>query len=219
MNGTLEDRLVPIGKEYDLPMVSVKAAVVPQFSKNTVVTKRQYFYDIFHPTNDGHRIMADCLIGLFEQAAKAPMPENDSDFTVKPVKGAEFENIILVDSTNIEQYGTVSHKGFDHKDTEIQYVERNLSSQASPVLENGWAKAYETKDAEFVMEITARNIVLVSKDSGTPKFGKADIYVDDKLALTADPLVNGWNHCNPQIILNETESGKTRCKNCDASGR
>ena len=204
----LEDRLVPIGKNYDLPMVSVKAAVVPQFSKNTVVTKRQYFYDIFHPTNDGHRIMADCLIGLFEQAAKAPMPENDSDFTVKPVKGAEFENIILVDSTNIEQYGTVSHKGFDHKDTEIQYVERNLSSQASPVLENGWAKAYETKDAEFVMEITARNIVLVSKDSGTPKFGKADIYVDDKLAFTADPLVNGWNHCNPQIILNETESAK-----------
>ena len=64
----LEDRLVPIGKNYDLPMVSVKAAVVPQFSKNTVVTKRQYFYDIFHPTNDGHRIMADCLIGLFEQA-------------------------------------------------------------------------------------------------------------------------------------------------------
>lgn len=204
----LEDRLVPIGKNYDLPMVSVKAAVVPQFSENTVVTKRQYFYDIFHPTNDGHRIMADCLIGLFEQAAKAPMPENDSDFTVKPVKGAEFENIILVDSTNIEQYGTVSHKGFDHKDTEIQYVERNLSSQASPVLENGWAKAYETKDAEFIMEITARNIVLVSKDSGTPKFGKADIYVDDKLALTADPLVNGWNHCNPQIILNETESAK-----------
>ena len=62
------------------------------------------------------------------------------------------------------------------------------------MLENGWAKAYETKDAEFVMEITARNIVLVSKDSGTPKFGKADIYVDDKLALTADPLVNGWDH-------------------------
>mgnify|MGYP006983817356 CR=1 FL=1 len=85
----------------------------------------------------------------------------------------------MVDSTNIEQYGTVSHKGFDHKDTEIQYIERNLSSQASPVLENGWAKAYETKDAEFVMEITARNIVLVSKDSGTPKFGKADIYVDE----------------------------------------
>ena len=26
--------------------------------------------------------------------------------------------------------------------------------------------------------------------------------------ITADPLVNGWDHCNPQIILNETESAK-----------
>ena len=202
----LEDRLVPIGNHYDLPMVSVKAAVVPQFSGNTVVTKRQYFYDIFHPTNDGHRIMADCLISLFEQAKKAEMPEKDSDFSVEPVKGAEFEDVILVDASNVEQYGKVTHRGFDHKDTEIQYVERNLSSEPSPVLENGWAKACDTKDAEFVLEIKARNIVLVSKDSGTPRFGKADIYVDDKLVLTADPLVNGWNHCNPQIILNEKET-------------
>ncbi|MGN1206279.1 MAG: SGNH/GDSL hydrolase family protein [Eubacterium sp.] len=204
----LEDRLVPVGECYDLPMVSVKAAVVPQFSKDTIVTKRQYFYDIFHPTNDGHHIMADCLVHLFDEVKKAPMPQEDSDFTVNPAIGAEFEDVILVDASNIDQYGKVSHIGFDYKDTEIQYVERNLSSQASPVLENGWAKDSETTGAEFVMEIAAKNIVLVSKDSGTPKFGKADVYVDDTLVLTADPLVNGWNHCNPQIILNDKESAK-----------
>lgn len=199
----LEDRLVPIGKNYDLPMVSVKSAVVPQFAKDTVITKRQYFYDIFHPTNDGHRVMADCLIHLFQKADETEMPSADSDFTKAPVKGAAFEDIILVDKTNIEKYGVVSQNGFEFHDTEIQYVERNQDNFASPVLENGWAKEFGTRDAEFKMTVSCRNIILVSKDSGSPRFGKAAVYVDDKLVLTPDPLVNGWNHCNPQIILNE----------------
>lgn len=208
----LESRLVPIGENYDLPMVSVKSAVVPQFAKDTVITKRQYFYDIFHPTNDGHKVMADCLIHLFKKADEAEMPSVDSDFFRSPVKGCEFEDIILVDSTNIDKYASVTQRGFDHKDTQIQYVERNMDNFGSPVLENGWAKEGDTKDAEFVMTITCKNIVLVSKDSGSPRFGKADVYVDDKLVLTPDPLVNGWNHCNPQIILNEEESGEHKVR-------
>ncbi|MDD5935688.1 MAG: SGNH/GDSL hydrolase family protein, partial [Clostridiales bacterium] len=62
----LQDRLQPIGERYDLPMVSVKDALVPQFKESKILTKRQYFYDIFHPTNDGHRIMADCIRNLYE---------------------------------------------------------------------------------------------------------------------------------------------------------
>lgn len=202
----LESRLVPVGENYDLPMVSVKAAVVPQFNKDTVITKRQYFYDIFHPTNDGHRVMADCLIHLFEKADEAEMPDCDSDFSKPPVKGSQFEDIVLVDSVNISDFASVTENGFDYKDTEIQRVERNMDNFSTPVLENGWAKKSGTKNAEFNMTITCKNLILVSKDSGSPQFGKADVYVDDKFVLTPDPLVNGWDHCNPQIILDETES-------------
>nr|MBP3598349.1 SGNH/GDSL hydrolase family protein [Eubacterium sp.] len=202
----LESRLVPVGENYNLPMVSVKQAVVPQFGKNTVITKRQFFYDIFHPSNDGHRVMADCLIHLFEEADAAEMPEEDSDFTRQPAIGADFEDVVLLDRANFEEFATISTRGFEGSDKEIQYVERDLNNFPSPEFENHWAKTENVTDAEFVMTLTCKNIVLVSKDSGSPQFGKADVYVDDKLALTADPLVNGWNHCNPQIILNERES-------------
>ena len=208
----LEDRLVPIGEHYDLPMVSVKAAVVPQFGQDTVITKRQYFYDIYHPSNDGHQVMADCLSYLFQQADKSDMPEKDSDFVKEPLKGNEFENIILVDAANIDSYGEVAHSGFDYEDTELQYVERDENFFSTPEFEHGWAKAHGTKDAVFSMKIKCKNIILVSKDSGDPNFGKADVYVDGKLALTANPLANGWNHCNPQIILNENISGDHEVK-------
>ena len=50
-------------------MVSILDAVTPQFSgkeQKRVITKNQFFYDMFHPTNLGHTIMADCLEYLME---------------------------------------------------------------------------------------------------------------------------------------------------------
>ena len=68
----LQKRLMPVGYQYDLPMVSVKNAVTPQFydKDKRVVTKNQFFYDMFHPSNLGHTIMADCLGNLFKKVDK-----------------------------------------------------------------------------------------------------------------------------------------------------
>jgi len=67
----LQDRISPIGKHYNLPMVSVKDSVAEQFklmkSEGNIISKRQFFYDIYHPTNDGHRVMADCIGYLFSE--------------------------------------------------------------------------------------------------------------------------------------------------------
>lgn len=70
----LQERLSPVGKKYDLPMVSIMDAVTPQFSlqgEERVISKNRFFYDMFHPSNIGHTIMADCLQYLFERCDMA----------------------------------------------------------------------------------------------------------------------------------------------------
>ncbi|MBR4780464.1 MAG: SGNH/GDSL hydrolase family protein [Lachnospiraceae bacterium] len=71
----LQERLSPIGYHYDLPMVSAKNAVTDQFymskEQGRIITKDQYFYDRYHPTNLGHTIMADCIINLIKKADEA----------------------------------------------------------------------------------------------------------------------------------------------------
>ncbi len=203
----LEDRLVPIGTYYDLPMVSIKKAVVPQFRLTpSVITKRQFFYDIFHPTNDGHRIMGDCLIHLFEKVDGSPDVPEESDFQKPPRMGNDFEEVLTLDQTNVQEYFPVEEKGFDHKDPALQNVERNLSLDPSPVFPNGWHKTEEEEDAFFSFRVEAKKLLLITKDSGEPAYGKADVYVDGNIARTIDPLENGWDHTNAQIILNEKES-------------
>lgn len=204
----LQKRLQPIGECYELPMVSVKDALVPQFEESKVITKRQFFYDIYHPTNDGHRIMADCLANLYAAVDKEEMAAEDICLDKEPVYGIQFKDLVRFDRANAEQYATITQLGYDAKDTSIQYVERDMDLTGTPVFDENWMNDGLTPGAEFKMNLTCKNLVVVVKDSGAAQFGTADIYVDGKVVKTIDPLVNGWDHCNPQILIDEKESAE-----------
>ena len=204
----LQDRLQPIGERYELPMVSVKDAVVPQFEDNKVITKRQFFYDIYHPTNDGHRIMADCIAHLFAVTDQEEMAENDISLDKEPVYGTQFKDLQRFDRADADRFATVHQVGYDAVDRDIQYVERDMDLQVTPVFDDNWMNDGSADGAEFKMNLTCKNLVAVVKDSGSSDFGTADIYVDGKRVKTIDPLENGWAHCNPQILIDEEQSAE-----------
>lgn len=204
----LQGRLQPIGERYELPMVSVKDAVVPQFETSDVITKRQFFYDIYHPTNDGHRIMADCIAYLFETVEKEETAAEDISLDKEPVYGIQFKDIVRFDRKDADEYAEISQTGYDAYDTDIQYVERDMDLNASPEFSDNWMNDGSISGAEFKMNLTCKNLVAVIKDSGSSEFGTADIYVDGKVVKSINPLDNGWAHCNPQILIDERESGE-----------
>lgn len=204
----LQDRLQPIGERYELPMVSVKDAVVPQFETSDVITKRQFFYDIYHPTNDGHRIMADCIAYLFETVDKEETAAEDISLDKEPVYGIQFKDIVRFDRKDADEYAEICQTGYDAYDTDIQYVERDMDLNASPEFSDNWMNDGSISGAEFKMNLTCKNLVAVIKDSGSSEFGTADIYVDGEVVKSINPLDNGWAHCNPQILIDERESGE-----------
>lgn len=204
----LQDRLQPIGERYELPMVSVKDAVVPQFEESHVITKRQFFYDIYHPTNDGHRIMADCIAYLFDAVDKEEMAAEDISLDKEPVYGIQFKDLVRFDRRDAAAYAEICQKGYDAYDKDIQYVERDMDLKGSPEFDDNWMNDGSVSGAEFKMKLTCKNLVAVIKDSGSSEFGTADISVDGKVVKTINPLDNGWAHCNPQILIDEKESAE-----------
>lgn len=204
----LQTRLQPIGERYELPMVSVKDAVVPQFEKSNVITKRQFFYDIYHPTNDGHRIMADCIANLFAAVDKEEMASEDISLDKEPVYGIQFKDIVRFDRKDAAEYAEITQSGYDATDTDIQYVERDMDMTATPEFADNWMNDGTVADAQFKMKITCKNLVAVIKDSGSSLFGTADILVDGSVVKSINPLDNGWAHCNAQILIDENESAE-----------
>lgn len=231
----LQDRLLPIAERYGLPAVSVKDAVVPQFGQargeGGVISKRQFFYDIYHPTNDGHRIMGDCLSELFRREIAEMVAHGETDrekdapsiegsasgspggaaTLPDPVYGAEFENVRLLDRKDGWAGAEIEPGDFTGIDADLHLIELDAEPLGTPQLPNNWMRersAESAGDRPFRLKIRCRNLLLIFKDSGNPEFGKAEVYVDGELRLTVDPHRNNWTHCNTVLLLRDTEAAE-----------
>lgn len=206
----LQERLSPVGNHYDLPMVSLSDAVVEQFKltkeEGNIITKRQYFYDIYHPTNDGHTIMADCLAHLFYQTAKDVCNEKDILLDIEPTIGNYFVGVHLIDKKDNACGALIKHGSFKETDEDLQFVEMDCNPLGTPEFPHNWMHTPESGDERFYLTVNSRSLLLIFKDSGRMDFGKADVYVDGTLVLTANPRATGWTHCNAVILYQEESS-------------
>ena len=208
----LEERLKCVGEAYDLPMVSTKRSVYDQFylseEEGGIVSKKQFFYDMYHPTNIGHTIMADGLIGLFK-TADASTDEPDKDISgITPPKGAEFENIYYVDRADIDKTGafvSFDNGAFTGHSTETQHVERNLDLAGTPEFDNNWlydgANLPEGGYASFKARVKCSALTIAYMDSASIEVGTCEVYVDGEKKLEIDPHIIGWQHCNAYIVF------------------
>ncbi|MDO5157034.1 MAG: SGNH/GDSL hydrolase family protein [Eubacteriales bacterium] len=206
----LQERFIPIGEVCKLPMISIMDAVTPQFSltKDTgkVLSKGQFFYDIFHPSNIGHQIMADCIGYYYDEAVNA----EDSDMEELPVvRSKDFENIKYIDRTHIPSGIEIEHNGFCETDTALQSVEEVFTDIMLPMFKDNWMwNGTSDNKNGFKMIINCRVLLIAPKDSDDKRFGCVDIYIDGEKVCTYDPSVVGWTHCGSKIILREQECKK-----------
>lgn len=203
----LQERLIPIGMHYNLPMVSVKNAMVDQFeltkAEGNIISRRQYFYDVYHPTNDGHTVMADCLSYLIKLVEDAVADQEDIKLNLTPVIGNDYQKVQLIDRKDNDSIADISVGGFTETDTDLQMVEIDMDLHTTPQFPYNWMHTAKSGNESFQMTITSKSLILVFKDSGSSEVGKADIYLDGKYLKTADPHEVNWTHCNPMILYSE----------------
>ncbi len=206
----LQERLMPVGVRYDLPMVSVKNAVVEQFylpaDKGRVISKNRFFYDVYHPTSDGHRIMADGLDYLFAKADETEAGTEPDYKTLETVFKPEFKNVRLLDRKDGYAEAEISCGSFTGTDPDLHYVEMNLDNFRTPQFPNNWMIEGDAADEPFVLKIKSPYLLVITKDTGSMEFGKADIYVDGEFVFTADPHIVGWTHSTAQIAYRGKEN-------------
>lgn len=207
----LQERLSPVGRAYDLPMVSVRDAVVEQFyrkpGEGRVFSKNQFFYDCFHPTNLGHTVMADCIGSLLEAADALPRQEDTLELAeITPPLGGEFQTVKLYDRSSDISCIHADCGGFRHQDEELQAVEMDRDLTGTKEFPNNWMHRADGRDeGPFSMDVVCRALLLIYKDSGSSTVGRAEVFVNGEKVLTADPHVNGWTHCNPVICFRGAE--------------
>ena len=204
----LQDNLSKVGYHYNLPMVSIKNAVTPNFYEDTpVITKRQFFYDLYHPSNDGHQIMADCLDYFWKLAEEGEMPAEDVDLSKDGVIGNRYRALVAFGKDDAAKHvKTLQVGSFTGTDNMLQCVEQDANAYTTPEFPDHWMYEGTSEQPEnFSMIMECKDLLLVYKDSGDPSFGTAEVLVDGVVTRTINPLEVGWNHCNAVIVYTGEE--------------
>ena len=209
----LEERLCCVGESYNIPMVSARKSVVEQFyvseAEGAVLSKSQFFYDCFHPTNVGHSIMADGIINMMKKADELPLGEDTDISAVAAPKGKEFENIRFYGRNDIADCREVSNLNigsFTETDSMLQAVERNLDLGGTPEFADNWMYAGKGDEPVFKATIKCSALMIVYMDSASIEVGTADVYADGEKKISIDPHVVGWTHCNALIVFRGEEN-------------
>ncbi|WP_245947924.1 SGNH/GDSL hydrolase family protein [Paenibacillus sambharensis] len=208
----LQDRLSPVGSHYGLPMVSIKDAVTEQFRKSPadggLISKEQFFADIYHPTNTGHAIMADCLGWLFEETNRSPADQEDIALDLPPLIGNDFTGVRLLDRASSTDIAAIAEGSFMSTDTELQLAEMDDHSYGTPQFPHNWMHTGDSASQSFKMTIRCRSLLLVYKNSGSDMFGSAELWVNGKHVGTANSHAVRWTRCHAVILHRSEQSNE-----------
>lgn len=197
----LQDRLKPIGDYYDLPMVSVKDAVVPRLEDGSV-TNYKYFSDEYHPTDYGHKIMRDCLMNLIRTIAEQEKEEPVA-IPEKALLSSAFDNVVMVGADT--EGVTVSAGGFKSKDANVF----STAFEKDICFPENWMHGKADGEEPFKVTATCRSILLAYKKTTADSFGTVEILVDGKVVKTVSGKeAGGWNNPYSLVLLNEAEAAE-----------
>lgn len=197
----MQDTYIPIGNYYDLPMISIKDALVPELEAGRITDSR-FFADIYHPTDFGHSLMADCLKYYY---ATVNAEEETDELTGIPDAarlGKAFEEIKMYDRAAQDDNVKVEEGGFSETDSALVRF-----ATGQPSFPNNWKHTSSSGSGPFRMTLNCKNLMLVYK-SGSG-FGTASVYVDGEPAMTLNASEDGgWNNPITVLLINETEAAE-----------
>ena len=194
----LQDELIRVAETYDLMAVSIRDAVYPHIGKE--IPSKDFFFDQYHPTSMGHRIMSDCLIEAISDAAAAEMSAEDIDLSVPPAYGTDFMGMqTIFGDTELPGF-MIERGGYKSKDYQT-YHNR-------PV---GWVCGvnfhHDAGDGDEPLRVTGvfRKCLVAWKASPDAAFGKTEILVDGQVVQTVQGAPDKWNQSEVVLVLDDAE--------------
>ncbi|MBR4200968.1 MAG: SGNH/GDSL hydrolase family protein [Oscillospiraceae bacterium] len=153
-----ESFMLPVAEHYHLPCVRLRTGLNAALEQG-LLKWEDYADAESHPTEDGHRLLADCLLQLFAAVRNAPdeaplpLPE--------PWLGAPYQNLRFV-----------------HPEAECAFVQTDaeLISRYHPYFPAAWKLTDKHPHLEFRAE--CRTVLIFYETHHLPEYGTCRISVD-----------------------------------------
>lgn len=189
---TCEEHMAAVGEAYQLPMISVDAALSPELSAKTI-SWSDYAQDEAHPTNQGHTYISEFIQCMFAGIMQKQTLDAEMDYTSCKKLGDAYSGMNFYNTKNL----CLPELG--------GFIESNSNVTHFP---NNWLWGKDGGEG-MKFRMTGKNLILLYREANNDRLGTAEIYVDGKLAMkVASNSPSGWNNPQTAIVLNEVTEGE-----------
>ncbi len=190
---TCEEHMSAVGEAYELPMISVGAAITPDMEAG-IMTWADYSLDGSHPNKDGHTMISEFIQYLFAQVMVKDTLDTEMDYMACKALGSPYAGMNFYNTENlyIPDLG-----GFKEANSDIQHFPHDWI----------WQKE---AGGSLKFTMTGKNLILLYKESNNEKnMATMEVYVDGKLKTKVNSYSpSGWNNPQFAVILNEVSEGE-----------
>jgi hypothetical protein len=102
-----QSQMYPIGKNFDIPVISMDDALTKAFNSGFLKTG-DYYSDEYHPHQKGGQLIADCLAYYFRQAMKSENLSASYELPTKAVYGMEYADCVNVNPKDLTNFNAGS---------------------------------------------------------------------------------------------------------------
>lgn len=196
----VQDQQIAVGERYNVPMISFRDAVHSEVMENKMKFT-DLLTDEVHPNDDGHYIISQLLINfinsVYENDYKKGEEINIVDNTLETpcVFEDRYINGTILNNLEVSPKEIIGFKNYD---------------EGFQVFQNGWTFNGEAnEDGKLVVEVDAKNIILLYKKSTSESAGKIRIKVNDKEKVFLDTYFkDGWGDFSATKILELSDETK-----------
>lgn len=189
---TCQEHMSQIGRNYDLPMISVPDSVYTEIEEGRM-TWQDYSDDQSHPNAYGHKCITDFVDNYYQQVLPV-VEENTGDVDKnlpEPVFSGKYANMHYMDRETM--------------DVELEtFVENDTHSS----FHNGWMYRGD-KGGSIKFTLNCSVLEMVFKANNSENYGTADIYVDgEKVKSVESYMSDGWNNPVTAYLIDDDQSAE-----------
>lgn len=193
---TLQDELVKVGYNYDLMMVSTRDGAFGFVGDKW--TSEEFFFDIYHPTTLGHKVMADSIFHTIKTAVEQPEAVSDINLDVPAAYGIDYIGLKTIFKDQQEEDIHLSVGSFEADDDKSY---RNIP--IGIVYAKNFYHTGENGNESLRFEVTCKNLLLAYRSVNDESYGEIDIYVDGQKTKTINGNTGSWGQSVTDLIFAE----------------
>ena len=179
---TCQEQQQEIGAHYDVGMISVRDAILPEMEAGRMKWS-DYGDDDVHPTAAGHALLGEFIAEYFAEA-KAKKADKSYEIPAETVYPALYTNGTLHDAADLKYHDGSWNVG--------------TNNQRFPA---GFVYQKDTGNEGLSFTVTGKTLFLVYKVSNSTDYGMAGVYINGSLAGIVNGYgVNGWGGPVPKLI-------------------